>query len=162
MFFEEDIRTISPEMNFHKITASIFGIGYLKGGGSYAAAVICLVWYFVLNGHSTNWIVVLAVIAITLSGVWSGNQLEKIWGKDSSRIVIDEVAGMAIGLLFVPVAWKYIVISFVLFRFFDITKVLYIRRLEILPGGWGVMGDDVLAGIYTNIVLQVILYYKLV
>ena len=148
-------------MNFHKVTASIFGIGFVKGGGSIAAAVTCIIWFFVLNGSTTNWLVVLAVLFITFSGVWSGNELEKHWGKDSSRIVIDEVAGMAIGLLFVPVEWKYILISFVLFRFFDISKVLYIRKLEKFPGGWGVMGDDILAGIYTNIILQVILYFKL-
>jgi phosphatidylglycerophosphatase A len=148
-------------MTFHKITASIFGIGYVKGGGSIAAAVTCLVWYFILNELNINWLIVTAaVVAITISGIWSGNQLEKIWGKDSSRIVIDEVAGMAIGLLFVPVEWKYLVASFILFRFFDISKILYVRRLEVLPGGWGVMGDDVLAGVYTNIILQIILYFK--
>jgi len=55
--------------------------------------------------------------------------------------------------------WKYIATAFMLFRFFDITKPLYIRKAEDLPGGWGVMADDVLAGIYSNILLQIVVKY---
>lgn len=83
------------------------------------------------------------------------------WGKDNSKVVIDEVAGMCVGLLFLPVQLKYIAASFILFRFFDITKPLFIRRLEKLPLGWGVMADDLLAGIYTNLIMQVIVLSNL-
>jgi phosphatidylglycerophosphatase A len=95
---------------------------------------------------------------ITVIGLWSSSLVENDWGKDSSRIVIDEAAGMCISLLFIPVTPVYIITAFVLFRFFDILKPLYIRRAEALPGGWGVMMDDVCAGIYSNLVLQVIIY----
>lgn len=123
-----------------------------------AAAVTCLVWFFALKDSFQPWLVVFVVLAITFSGVWSGNELEKQWGKDSSRIVVDEVAGMAIGLLFVPTGWPFLLVAFILFRFFDISKILYIKKMERFPGGWGVMGDDVLAGIYTNVVMQLIVY----
>jgi phosphatidylglycerophosphatase A len=63
--------------------------------------------------------------------------------------------------LFVPAQVKYIIAAFILFRFFDIVKPLFIRRLEKLPGGWGVMADDLLAGIYTNIILQCIVISNL-
>jgi phosphatidylglycerophosphatase A len=69
--------------------------------------------------------------------------------------VIDEVAGMCISLLWIPATPLNIFIGLVLFRFFDILKPLFIRKLEALPGGWGVMFDDVLAGIYANIILQI-------
>jgi phosphatidylglycerophosphatase A len=82
-------------------------------------------------------------------------------GKDSYRVVIDEVAGMWVSLLFVPITTPTLVAGLVLFRFFDITKPLYIRRMEKLPGGVGVMMDDVLAGVYTNILLQIGLHYTL-
>jgi len=87
-------------------------------------------------------------------GIISGDVVESVWGKDHGRVVIDEVAGMGIALLLIPLKWQYYIIAFILFRFFDIVKPLYIRRLEALPGGWGVMADDVLAGIYGNLVLQ--------
>ena len=102
-------------------------------------------------------IAVTAVVIII--GIWSSNVVEKDWGKDSSRVVIDEVAGMCISLLFVPITIQWIVIALVLFRFFDIVKPVYIRKAEALPGGWGVMTDDILAGVYSNIVLQSVIYF---
>ncbi|SFA53410.1 Phosphatidylglycerophosphatase A [Pedobacter suwonensis] len=86
----------------------------------------------------------------------SADRVEEIWGKDHNRVVIDEVAGMCITLLLIPLKWQYTLIGLILFRFFDILKPFGIRRLEELPGGWGVMADDVLAGIYANIILQLI------
>ena len=71
------------------------------------------------------------------------------------------VAGMFISLLFVPVTIPYILVAFVLFRFFDIIKPLFIRRLESLPGGWGVMADDILAGVYTNIIIHAVVWFNL-
>lgn len=94
---------------------------------------------------------------ITALGIWNGNKVEADWGKDSSKVVIDEIAGMCISLWFVPVTMGNVIIALILFRFFDIVKPLYIKRLEALPGGWGVMLDDVVAGIYANIVLQITL-----
>jgi phosphatidylglycerophosphatase A len=93
--------------------------------------------------------------------VWGANQVEVSWGKDSSKIVIDEVAGMMISLLFIPSTAINILVALILFRFFDILKPLMIRKLEKWPKGWGVMGDDVLAGIYSNIVLQLLMYFNI-
>ncbi|MBB6501614.1 phosphatidylglycerophosphatase A [Pedobacter cryoconitis] len=147
-------------MLFHKITSTSLGIGYIgKGAGTAAAAVTCLVWYFV-HPDAFNFIPALIVTGLlTVLGIWSGNVVEAIWGKDHNRVVIDEVVGMCITLLWIPVTPVNILIGLILFRFFDILKPLFIRRLENLPGGWGVMFDDILAGIYANIVLQIILRF---
>jgi phosphatidylglycerophosphatase A len=144
-----------------KIVASIFGIGYIrKGGGTVAAAFAVLVWWLLFHNYGTNFALqVLIVVLVTALGVWAGNKVEPEWGKDSYRVVIDEVAGMFISVLFVPVVWKWLLIGFVLFRFFDIAKPFFIRRMEALKGGWGVMFDDVLAGIYANVVLQIIILF---
>lgn len=91
----------------------------------------------------------------------SADVVEEIWGKDHQRVVIDEVAGMCITLLCVPVRWEYILLGLVLFRFFDILKPLYIRKMEELPGGLGVMADDVLAGVYANVILQLVIIFKI-
>jgi phosphatidylglycerophosphatase A len=91
-------------------------------------------------------------------GVYSSGKVEPEWGKDSYRVVIDEVAGMCITLLFVPVRWPYLLAGLLLFRFFDIAKPLFIRKMENLKGGWGVIMDDVLAGVYANLLLQLIVF----
>jgi phosphatidylglycerophosphatase A len=138
--------------------AGCFGIGYIKGGGTIAAFVTCAIWWWLQRGGSFIACTVAVTVVILVIGVWSATLAERVWGKDSSRIVIDEVAGMCIGLLFVPVTVKWMLSGLLLFRFFDIVKPLYIRKAEALRGGWGVMADDVAAGIYTNLVLQLIIY----
>jgi phosphatidylglycerophosphatase A len=105
------------------------------------------------------WQIVITFFIIA-GGIITGNKVDAEWGKDSSKVVIDEVAGMAIALLFVPHKIAYAVIALILFRFFDIVKPLGIRALEKWPGGWGVMADDVLAGLYALIVIQVLLFVQ--
>jgi phosphatidylglycerophosphatase A len=94
-----------------------------------------------------------AVSALALAGTWAASHTEKLSGKkDPSKVVIDEVVGQFIALLPVPFllgpAWWSLILAFVLFRFFDIIKPYPARRLETMQGGLGVMGDDVIAGVY--------------
>ena len=143
-------------MLFHKLTATVFGIGYIgKGAGTVAAIFCSICWYMAWAGNYPGHITLVITAIITALGIWSGNKVEPLWGKDHGRVVIDEVAGMCISLLFIPVTVSYVVAALVLFRFFDIVKPLYIRKMEALPGGLGVMMDDVLAGVYANILLQI-------
>lgn len=146
-------------MNVHKWITSCFGIGYIKGGGTIAAMVTCMGWWLLQQDGVFNRTMIAITVVVIIIGIWSSSIVEKDWGKDSSRVVIDEVAGMCISLLFVPITIQWIVIALVLFRFFDIVKPLYIRNAEALPGGWGVMTDDILAGVYSNIVLQGVIYF---
>ena len=147
-------------IKLHKLIATVFGIGYVeKGGGTLAAAVCCIIWLLIPSSNFTNSLQVLLTIAISVLGVWSGKVAESMWGKDSNKIVIDEVAGMMITLLFIPVQFKFVLAGLVLFRFFDIAKPLFIKKMELLPEGWGVMADDVLAGLYANILLQIIVFF---
>lgn len=148
-------------MIIQKTIATVFGIGYIqKGAGTIAAILYCLLWYFSpAVGLITT---VTAILAVTVLGIWSGNHVEKQWGKDSNRVVIDEFAGMMITLINTPVQMKYLITGLFLFRFFDIVKPLGIRKLEMIKGGWGVMADDVLAGIYALIVLQIIVHTNII
>lgn len=150
-------------MLFHKLISTSLGIGYIgKGAGTVAAIACCICWYLVWNGGYPPVLISITITAlITLIGVWSSTMVEQVWGKDPARVVIDEVAGMCISLLFLPVSFKYLICALVLFRFFDIVKPLSIRKMELLPAGWGVMMDDVLAGVYTNILVSVIVAFKL-
>jgi phosphatidylglycerophosphatase A len=97
----------------------------------------------------------LVTVVLFVAGVWSAGVMERCWGRDNYRIVIDEVAGMCLSLCFLPVTWQYVVAGLVLFRLLDIAKPFFIRRMEGLRGGWGVMMDDMLAGLYVNLLLQV-------
>jgi phosphatidylglycerophosphatase A len=149
-------------MFFHKLISTSLGIGYIgKGAGTVAAVACAICWYLAWAGGYPPVSSVIITVIILIIGVWSGNVVEAIWGKDHQRVVIDEVAGMCISLLFIPVNVTYVLCGLILFRLFDITKPLLIRKLELLPGGWGVMADDVLAGIYTNILLQAVVAFKL-
>ena len=100
----------------------------------------------------------LVTVVLTDVGLWSAQKAEQYWGVDSHHVVIDEIAGMCLSLLFVPVSVWTVATGFVLFRIFDIWKPLYIRRMEALPGGVGVMADDLLAGLYSNLILQVLVW----
>lgn len=146
---------------FYSFLATIGPIGHVpKGGGSIAAAFAALCWYFLMGNNCT--VQVIATVIVFFAGVWVSNNLEKQWGKDSNKIVIDEVLGMMVTLLFLPISLKVVLVGFVLFRFFDITKVLGIRKSEELPKGWGVMVDDLWAGVYSNLILQAMLYFSLI
>lgn len=149
-------------MFFHKLFSTTLGIGYIKGGGTVAAVACCICWYLAWAGTYPPVLLCLLITGfITFLGVWSAGAVEQIWGADPSRVVIDEVAGMCISLLFLPVKVKYLLCALILFRFFDIVKPLFIRKMEQLPGGWGIMMDDVLAGVYTNMLLSAVVWFKL-
>ncbi|ANI90473.1 phosphatidylglycerophosphatase A [Arachidicoccus ginsenosidimutans] len=150
-------------MLIHKIISTFFGVGFVKkGGGTVAALITVLIWYGVSTkldiGIFTQ---IIIIVVLFVLGVWSSNKVEAIWGKDSYRVVLDEVLGMCVALFVIPVTWQTALAALILFRVFDIAKPFYIRRMEKFPGGWGVMADDVLAGIYANIILQLILVFHL-
>jgi phosphatidylglycerophosphatase A len=149
-------------ITLHRLICSCLGIGYIqKGSGTVAALICCVCWYFIFRNGDNYFLQVLITVSITIIGIYSAGKVEAGWGKDSSKVVIDEVAGMCVSLLIIPVQWKYMITAFVLFRFFDIVKPLFIRRLENLPGGYGVMADDLLAGVYSNIIMLIITLNKL-
>jgi len=99
---------------------------------------------------------ILFVTALSLIGVWAASRTERLSGKkDPGKVVIDEVAGQFIALLPVPFlinpAWWSMILAFVLFRVFDIVKPYPARKMESLPGGLGIMADDIVAGIYAAV-----------
>jgi len=95
-----------------------------------------------------------------LLGTWTSHDAEAVLGKDSGHIVIDEFCGYLISVLFIPKSIYYLIAAFVLFRIFDIFKPPPIRWIEkTVPGGAGIMLDDVLAGIYANLCIQLWIYF---
>jgi phosphatidylglycerophosphatase A len=100
----------------------------------------------------------LATALVAGIGVWAAGEADAILGtKDSPTIVIDEIAGFLVAMFLVPFSWRTAAAGFVLFRFFDILKPWPLKRLQDIPGGPGVMLDDLGAGVYTNVALQALL-----
>jgi phosphatidylglycerophosphatase A len=103
----------------------------------------------------------MAAAAVAL-GIPAATRVARASGtKDPHFVVIDEVAGQWVTLLFVPVTWKTLAVGFILFRGFDILKPPPVRQLERLPEGTGIVVDDVGAGIYALAVMQLLLHFGL-
>lgn len=96
-----------------------------------------------------------AIVAVTGLGLWSARGAEARWGrKDPGQVVIDETAGYLVATFLVPPTAVALALSFLLFRAFDVVKPFPAGRSQALPGAWGIMADDLLAGIYSNLALQ--------
>jgi phosphatidylglycerophosphatase A len=109
---------------------------------------------FEVPGWSATWAGIPIMAVIAALGVWSATTAARFWNvSDPQRVVIDEVSGqhMAYLLALAPLNWKYLLLGFILFRVFDIWKPFPARQAESLPGGWGIMADDWVAGIYAAI-----------
>jgi len=140
-----------------KTIASVFYIGYLPlVPGTFGS--LAGVGLFYLIKDASHPIYLLSVICVIILGLLTSGRLEKLSNKkDPSCVVIDEVMGMLIGLSFIPYDLNIVILGFVIFRILDTLKPYPAERLQHIHGALGIMGDDFVAGIYTNIVLQVIL-----
>ena len=137
------------------VAGTFFGIGHLPGGpGTWAALVTTAIWYVAgraAHPGATGLVVatLIAAVAATLIGIPAAGLVERESGRqDPGYVVIDEVAGQLVALVFVPLDLGHAVLALALFRFFDILKPPPVRQLEQLHGGLGIMMDDVAAGLY--------------
>lgn len=149
--------------------ASAGGIGLIPVAsgtwGTLPAVVLALGLYAICSAPMAGAVLALLAVLVTAGAIPLATAAEKLYGeKDSHKIVIDEVAGFFWTLSFIApaglarLAWALIA-GFFLFRLFDIWKPFPIRRLQSLPGGWGVVLDDVLAGLYANLVLRGLMHF---
>jgi phosphatidylglycerophosphatase A len=157
-------RTCSRAPLWSKMVATFFCIGLMKPGpGTWASAATVALWLVVTRMvHGTMEpvaAIALAGIAVAI-GIPAATLVARAAGlKDPGFVVIDEVAGQLITFIAVPVSWQSLLLGFILFRGFDIVKPPPIRMLERLPEGVGIVVDDVGAGIYALIVMQLALHF---
>jgi phosphatidylglycerophosphatase A len=135
--------------------ATFFGAGLGKPGpGTWGSVATVLLWAaYAWLAHPTPHALLLALIIAIGVALLLGIPAATIVARESGRkdpqfVVIDEVAGQAIALLFMPANWQGALVALALFRLFDITKPFPVRQLENLPEGWGIVFDDVAAGLY--------------
>jgi len=141
------------------LLVSVFFIGYFPvASGTLASAVTAVLYYFFLPELTTteNLLLIIIIVLVSLIFVPIIKKAETDLGHDSHKIVIDEVLGYCVAILFLPHSLMIAIYAFVLFRVFDIAKPTPIHQIQELPHGWGVIADDIMAGIYTNIVLQIL------
>ena len=149
---------------FSWLIATFFYIGYMKPGpGTYASAVTVVLWWAAAHLIPANWLSLVALgvaVLITLLGIPPSTVVARESGReDPGFVVIDEVAGQMIALIGVPATWNYLIAGLILFRIFDILKPFPLRRLENLPEGTGIMMDDVGAGLYALLLLQLWIHF---
>jgi phosphatidylglycerophosphatase A len=143
--------------HFILLLATGFGVGYSPiAPGTLGTLVAIVIYHFLSEIPSPLYEITL--VGFLFLSVWvSGNAEIFFDKKDDQRIVIDEIIGFLVTMLWVPKTIRFVIIGFFLFRFFDILKPFPIRRLEKgFKGGFGVVLDDVVAGVYANIVLRLI------
>jgi phosphatidylglycerophosphatase A len=140
----------------HYWFSTVLGAGYVpKAPGT--AGSLAAILFFGLIPLSVFFQIGLLII-LFFAGVYSSAYVEKLEGTDPGLVVIDEFVGQGIAVLFIPKTILFYGAAFILFRIFDIFKPLWINRIQDLPRGWGIMTDDLLAGVYANILIQVFIY----
>ena len=156
-------------MKLSRIIATGLGTGYTPVAPGTAGSILGVLLLFLINTSFNTFhlsflnIAVLnlfIIFVVTALGLWSIRKVHQKEKHDASIIVIDEIIGVWISLLAVPLHWQYYLIGLILFRLFDIYKPLFIRKLDKLSNNWSVMLDDILAGVYALILLQAYIYIE--
>lgn len=147
----------------HVVLSTGFGSGLVPVAPGTAGALVALgIWwlmYLYLAPCVLLWATIALIVVTTFVGVWTSGVMERYWGHDPRSVNIDEFVGTWIPLLVAPAGpdtWWLAWLGFALFRIIDMWKPLGCRRFDRLPGGWGVMLDDVLAGTYALVILAIV------
>ena len=146
------------------VVATFLGAGRGRPGpGTWGSAATVLLWWLLTRAITARWqalgCAVFAAFVVAI-GIPAATRVARQTGlKDPQFVVIDEVAGQLIALIAVPVHWKTLLAGFILFRAFDMVKPPPVRQLERLPEGFGIVIDDVGAGLYALAVMQLLLHF---
>jgi phosphatidylglycerophosphatase A len=145
------------------VIATAGGAGFAPKAPGTAGSIVGVIIYLVIERLHIGSYYLHAIIFFLIVGIWASSRVEHLWGHDSQRIVIDEVLGQMITFGIAAGRYQlsafYIALGFGLFRLFDIVKPFPIRRFERFKGGFGVVADDIGAGIYALIVLSLVVRY---
>lgn len=138
-----------------KIFASGLYSGFSPVATGTVGSAVGLLLYFI-PGFEHPYIIMPVCFLLLLLGIKAADSMEKVYGHDPAEVTIDEVLGMWISLLFLPKTLLIAAVAFVVFRIFDIIKPFPAKQFDAQRGGFGIMFDDVVAGTYTNLLLQIL------
>jgi len=144
-----------------RIIASFFGLGFFPvAPGTVASLAIVLLYKWLLYSLALPHLLLIGLLLLVLGVPAAAAYSSELKKTDPGCVVIDEAAGQLLVLVSVSPDWTLLVIGFLLFRFFDIVKPFPIRKLEGLPGGWGIMADDVAAALMAKLLLHLFIYLQ--
>jgi len=140
-----------------RAVATVFGIGYVPFAPGTFGSAAGLAVFAAVRAAGGPVVEALTIVLVFLVGAWAATAAETHFGHiDPGPVVIDEVLGMLVTLAFLPVSVTGALVGFVLFRVFDVIKPPPCNSLEALPGGWGVMSDDLMAGVYACVCVRLL------
>jgi phosphatidylglycerophosphatase A len=141
------------------LVASVGGVGFVPFAPGTFGSIPGVVLAIALRHFGPWWAEGVAVVVLFAAGVWAATAAEEHFGRiDPGPVVIDEVVGMLITTLFLPLSWAGWLVAFLVFRACDVVKPFPAGRAERLPGGFGVMCDDVLAGVWGYAIMRGLLW----
>lgn len=141
--------------------ATFFGAGYSPVAPGTAGSLAAIPLVALIRVTCPMWAELAIVVILFGVGVWSASAAERLLAcDDPGPVVIDEVVGMLVTMVAVPLSWPSLIAGFLAFRVMDIVKPYPAGRLERIGGGLGIMADDVAAGVYANLVLQALVYFR--
>jgi len=139
--------------------ATVAYCGYFPIAPGTVGSAAGLVVYLLVWWTQSPAVEIALIVATFAAGTWAATHAERYFGGiDPGPVVIDEVLGMLITLAFIPAGWTAVVAGFVLFRVFDVIKPFPADRLEKFHGGFGIMADDAMAGVYANLALRLLMW----
>ena len=147
--------------NFVKLISTFFYSGYMpKLPGTFGTFTALIFYYFIILFFNPPFLqlALITLLIVFISIIFSHYSIKIFNSDDPPKVVIDEVAGFFVALLFIPFSILNLFSAFVLFRLFDIWKPLFIKEFEKLPAGLGITLDDVAAGVVANLCLQIIIF----
>ena len=146
-------------MNIYVLFSTFFCVGYFPKAPGTAGTLLAAAVYFLLpdKWFVNGFYVLGCVMFLSLTSVFVISKAEKILSHDCKKIVLDEFLGYFFAVVFLPKTLFVIIGAFFLFRIFDILKPVPVNILQKLPEGWGVMADDIMAGVYANICMQILI-----
>jgi phosphatidylglycerophosphatase A len=144
-----------------RVVASFFGLGFFPvAPGTLASLAIVLLYKLVVYPLGLPYLLLILLLLLVLGVPAAAAYSSELKKTDPGRVVIDEAAGQLLVLVSVSPEWNLLVIGFLLFRFFDIVKPFPIRKAEGLPGGWGIMAEDVAAALMAKLLLHLFIYLQ--
>lgn len=142
---------------FEKLIGSGFYTGYFPIASGTFGSLVAIVIY-IIPGFERLEIIIPAIIVFFFYGLFVSSKFEKVYGKDPSQCTVDEVVGTWIALIALPKSFLIVFTTFLVWRVLDIIKPFPARSSEKLPGGFGIMIDDVISGFYTSVIVHLFVY----
>jgi len=154
-----EVRTEQPTLSFFtKFIGSGFFSGYAKFATGTVGSAVGLLFFLIPNFHQP-YVIIPSTLTLLALGVHAADKMEKKFGQDPSIVTVDEIVGMWLSVWFVPFTYINIGIAFLIFRVLDVLKPYPAQLFDRKTGGWNIMIDDIIAAVYTNLIVQISLYW---